>query len=107
MKGPQQATAPVPGALRPGCDPQKSYCNATLPAFISSVTNAYQRGRAANFSNVDLSDVRFLLNVCPFRAAFGLPQVCLIDFGLFRRRRALLRARMLVGRGASASFLTL
>ena len=49
-------------APRPGCDPQLSYCNSTLPdaRFVTSVTNAYKRGQSKDFVNVNLSDSRAL-----------------------------------------------
>jgi hypothetical protein len=56
----KRSIAPPP---RPGCDPQLSYCNSTLPdvQFITSVTNAYQRGRASAIAtDANLSDIRAL-----------------------------------------------
>lgn len=49
-------------ARRPGCDPALSFCNATLPDFVSSVTSAYKRAQKGGFngSRPDLSDVRAL-----------------------------------------------
>jgi hypothetical protein len=49
-------------APRPGCDPQRSYCNSTLPdaRLVTSVTNAYKRGLSKDFVNVNLSDSRAL-----------------------------------------------
>ena len=35
--------------IRPGCDPTVSYCNDTLPSFVTSVTNAYMRGKGRLF----------------------------------------------------------
>lgn len=49
--------------LRPGCDQQLSYCNSTLPdaQFVTSVTNAYQRGQASAIAaHANLSDIRAL-----------------------------------------------
>jgi len=55
-----RSTAPP---LRPGCNPQLSYCNSTLPdvQFVTSVTNAYQRGQASAIAaDANLSDIRAL-----------------------------------------------
>jgi hypothetical protein len=52
-----------PPPTRPGCNPQISYCNSTLPdpRFVTSITNAYQRGQgSAIASNANLSDIRAL-----------------------------------------------
>jgi len=55
-----EAPAPAPITARPGCNPLLSYCNATLPAFVTSVTNAYKRGQKGVPSHPNLTDPRAL-----------------------------------------------
>jgi hypothetical protein len=57
-----QLAAGTTSPRRPGCDPDRSYCNASLPIWVTSVTNAYQRGRLSTFRGVNLTDPRALEN---------------------------------------------